>query len=120
MTEEETDKLIDLWTSCSTIREFELKASAMYDVDLSTRLAFRAYSFIRRHPAIVGNVLVQTAFSGIAIVAALYFVSGTAFALALAVFVILSGGAYGLGKAYDGLFTRIMDAETASGSETPA
>ena len=120
VTEDEIDALIDLWTGCSTVREFELKASALYDVDLSTRLAFRAYSFIRRHPAAVENALVQIAMFGIAIVAALLFVSGAAFAFALAAFTILSGGVYGFAKVCDGLFTRIMEAEEAAGSETPA
>lgn len=120
MTDKEADMLADLWTRCSTAREFELKASALYDIDFSTRFAFRAYSFIRRHPAVVGNVLAWTPIAGAAGVAALYSVSGAAFAFGIGLYAVLFGGVYGFAKAYDGLFTRIMDAEEAARSETPA
>ena len=120
MTDEETGKLVDLWTGCSTVREFEMKASVLYDVDFPTRLAFRAYSFIRRHPAVVGTVVCCAGSLAVAVLVVSIAVSAAAFAFALAGVVILTGGAYGLAKACDGLFTRIMEAEDAAGSETPA
>jgi hypothetical protein len=120
VTDEETGKLVDLWTDCSTVREFELKASALYDIDLSTRLAFRAYSFIRRHPAVVGTVVCCAGSLVVGVLVVSIAVSAAAMAFALAGVTILIGGVYGLAKACDELFTRIMSAEEASGSETPA
>lgn len=120
MTDEETGKLVDLWTDCSTIKEFEMKASVLYDVDFPTRLAFRAYSFIRRHPAVVGTVVCCAGSLAAAVLVVSIAVSAAAFAFALAGVTILTGGAYGLVKTCDELFTRIMSAEEASGSETPA
>ena len=120
MTDEETDKLIDLWTSCATVREFELKASALYDVDFQTRLAFRAYSFIRRHPAVVGSVASCAGSLAVGVLIVSMAVSAAASAFALSGTVVLFGGAYGFAKACDRLFTRIVEAEETTGSETPA
>lgn len=120
MTDEETGKLVDLWTGCSTVREFELKASALYDVDFPTRLAFRLYSFIRRHPTTVGTACCCAGSLAAGVLIVSVAVSAAAFAFALAGVAIMAGGAYGLAKACDGLFTRIMCAEEAAGSETPA